>query len=166
MSDPSGEAHHPYFDLPRPVVLGHRGAAGTVPENTLESFAAALAAGATVLESDVHVTRDGVPVLLHDPEVDRALALGDLANRDYSSALERLDRYLAARSEIALDTYGIYLYTLARNGRMAEARAFMDRAGFQSIPSAVVAPFLSWFVDRFELDEPQASLTTQAALRD
>ncbi len=102
----------------------------------------------------------------YDPEVDRALALGDLANRDYSSALERLDRYLAARSEIALDTYGIYLYTLARNGRMAEARAFMDRAGFQSIPSAVVAPFLSWFVDRFELDEPPASLTTQAALRD
>ena len=83
-----------------------------------------------------------------------------------AEALERLDRYLAARGEIALDTYGIYLYTLARNGRMAEARAFMDRAGFQSIPSAVVAPFLSWFVDRFELDEPQASLTTQAALRD
>ena len=62
---------HPFFELGRPVVLGHRGAAGTHPENTLESFAAALDQGAHVLESDVHVSRDGIPVLLHDPGVER-----------------------------------------------------------------------------------------------
>lgn len=62
---------HPYFELPPPLVLGHRGAAGEMPENTLPSFERALARGAHVLESDVHVTRDGVPVLIHDPVVDR-----------------------------------------------------------------------------------------------
>ncbi len=101
-----------------------------------------------------------------DPEVDRALALGALANRDYASALERLDRYMTARNEIALDTYGVYLYTLARNGRVAEARAFMDRAGFEDIPNAVIAPFLNWFADRFESDEPDASLTPHSARQD
>lgn len=62
---------HPYFDLPRPVVIGHRGCAGEVPENTLESFERGLADGAAFLESDVHLTRDGVPVLAHDDDVSR-----------------------------------------------------------------------------------------------
>ncbi|MGH0029686.1 MAG: glycerophosphodiester phosphodiesterase [Myxococcota bacterium] len=62
---------HPYFDVPHPIVIGHRGCAGERPENTLASFEHALAQGAALLESDVHVTRDGVPVLIHDDEVDR-----------------------------------------------------------------------------------------------
>jgi len=71
---------HPFFDVLRPVVIGHRGAAGTHPENTLASFAAALELGAQILESDVHVTRDGVPVLLHDPRVDRVTEAQGLAS--------------------------------------------------------------------------------------
>jgi len=62
---------HPYFDVAMPTVIGHRGSAGEAPENTLPSFALALAAGAAILESDVHLTRDGVPVLIHDDVVDR-----------------------------------------------------------------------------------------------
>lgn len=62
---------HPYFDVPGPHVLGHRGAAGVAPENTLLAFARGLELGATMIESDVHATRDGVPVLIHDAEVDR-----------------------------------------------------------------------------------------------
>lgn len=62
---------HPYFDVPVPTVLGHRGAAGDAPENTLASFALGLELGAHILESDVHATRDGVPVLVHDPDVGR-----------------------------------------------------------------------------------------------
>lgn len=62
---------HPYFSVPIPTILGHRGAGGVAPENTLASFERALADGADILESDVHVTRDGVPVLIHDPDLDR-----------------------------------------------------------------------------------------------
>jgi glycerophosphoryl diester phosphodiesterase len=46
---------------------GHRGARGLKPENTLPSFEVALDLGVTSIETDVHLTRDGVPVLLHDP---------------------------------------------------------------------------------------------------
>ncbi len=48
---------------------GHRGARGLIPENTLSSFEAALDAGASSIETDLHLTRDGVPVLIHDPIV-------------------------------------------------------------------------------------------------
>lgn len=71
MPHSSTDRHHPFFDVPRPVVIGHRGAAGTHPENTLLAFEAALDQGAQILESDIHVTRDGVPILLHDPSVER-----------------------------------------------------------------------------------------------
>jgi glycerophosphoryl diester phosphodiesterase len=62
---------HPFFEVPIPVIIGHRGAAGRAPENTLASFTRGLELGATILESDIHATRDGVPVLIHDSSVDR-----------------------------------------------------------------------------------------------
>lgn len=46
---------------------GHRGARAVHPENTLPSFEAALDAGVTSIETDVHLTRDGLAVLCHDP---------------------------------------------------------------------------------------------------
>ena len=57
------------FDL-----QGHRGARGLFPENTLEGFAAALRLGLDSFEIDVAVTRDGIPVLHHDPALNRDIA--------------------------------------------------------------------------------------------
>lgn len=72
-------------------MIGHRGAAGTHPENTLASFAAALEQGAQILESDVHVSLDGVPVLLHDPDVGRVSDGDGLAADLDFAALSALD---------------------------------------------------------------------------
>jgi glycerophosphoryl diester phosphodiesterase len=52
---------------------GHRGARGLKPENTLPSFEAALDAGVTSIETDVHLTRDGVPVIYHDETISTRL---------------------------------------------------------------------------------------------
>lgn len=52
-------------------VWGHRGASAIAPENTLAAFRAAEAAGADGVELDVQLSRDGVPVVLHDSTVDR-----------------------------------------------------------------------------------------------
>ncbi len=93
---------HPFFEIERPVVLGHRGSAGTHPENTLESFAAALEQGAHVLESDVHVTRDGIPILLHDPSVERVTEGEGQAARLRFEELRALDagyRFVDAQGE-------------------------------------------------------------------
>jgi glycerophosphoryl diester phosphodiesterase len=58
-------------DVDARLVIGHRGAAARAPENTMESFRAALAAGADALELDVHLSRDGEAVVHHDPTLDR-----------------------------------------------------------------------------------------------
>jgi glycerophosphoryl diester phosphodiesterase len=52
-------------------VVAHRGFSALEAENTVPAFEAALAAGADGIELDVRVTADGVPVVLHDPTVDR-----------------------------------------------------------------------------------------------
>jgi glycerophosphoryl diester phosphodiesterase len=50
----------------RPLVIAHRGASLAFPENTLPAFEAAIAAGADLIELDVRLTRDGLPVVSHD----------------------------------------------------------------------------------------------------
>lgn len=54
-----------------PIGFAHRGARAAAPENTLEAFALARRLGATGIESDVWITRDGVCVLDHDGVVGR-----------------------------------------------------------------------------------------------
>ena len=55
----------------RPLVIGHRGYCQMAPENTLPSFKLAKSAGADLVELDYHHTKDGVPVVIHDFELDR-----------------------------------------------------------------------------------------------
>ena len=54
-----------------PLNFAHRGASARAPENTLEAFRLAMEAGAGGLELDVHLTRDGEVVVIHDATVDR-----------------------------------------------------------------------------------------------
>ena len=54
-----------------PVNLAHRGASARAPENTLEAFRLAVESGAGGLELDVHLTRDGHVVVIHDSTLDR-----------------------------------------------------------------------------------------------
>lgn len=51
------------------LIIGHRGAAGLAPENTLEALQAGRDAGADILEFDVRLTADNVPILSHDPRI-------------------------------------------------------------------------------------------------
>jgi glycerophosphoryl diester phosphodiesterase len=94
-----------------PRILAHRGLALNAPENTVFAFSHALASGATHLETDVHVTRDGVAVLSHDarlalPELDiqlEALRIAELQRIDlgfgqsFASLAEALDAFPEAR---------------------------------------------------------------------
>ena len=53
------------------LVIGHRGALGYAPENTLASFELGWKLGADLLELDIHMTRDGELVVMHDADVSR-----------------------------------------------------------------------------------------------
>jgi glycerophosphoryl diester phosphodiesterase len=54
-----------------PLILGHRGSPTRAPENSLRSLALALEEGADGVEVDVQLSADGVPVLIHDPTLER-----------------------------------------------------------------------------------------------
>ncbi|MBW9210212.1 glycerophosphodiester phosphodiesterase [Mumia sp. zg.B21] len=62
----------------RPRVVAHRGAHAVAPENTLAAVAAAVAIGVDAVEIDVQSTRDGTPVVVHDPTLARTT---DVARR-------------------------------------------------------------------------------------
>ena len=53
-----------------PLVIGHRGASGTFPEHTLESYKAAIDQGADFVEPDLVLTKDGVMIARHEPMLD------------------------------------------------------------------------------------------------
>jgi glycerophosphoryl diester phosphodiesterase len=72
-------------------VIGHRGNAAHAPENTLESFRQAVTLGVDAIELDVRVTRDGVPVVLHDPTLGRTTERGDAVAEISLSRLRRAD---------------------------------------------------------------------------
>jgi glycerophosphoryl diester phosphodiesterase len=74
-----------------PLVFGHRGGRGLAPENTIAAFDRGLAEGVDGLELDVHLSRDGIPVVIHDADVARttnaagpvvALTASELAQLD------------------------------------------------------------------------------------
>jgi glycerophosphoryl diester phosphodiesterase len=62
---------HSFLDETGPIAFAHRGGAGEAPENTLAAFEIAVTLGYRYLETDAHVTRDGVLVAFHDARLDR-----------------------------------------------------------------------------------------------
>jgi glycerophosphoryl diester phosphodiesterase len=74
-----------------PVNLAHRGASALAPENTIEAFRLAVEAGAGGLELDVHMTRDGHIVVIHDATVDRTTNGSGAVAEMTLNELRRLD---------------------------------------------------------------------------
>ena len=68
-----------------PLIIGHRGASAVTPENTMAAFREAIKVGADGIEFDVRLTRDGVPVVIHDGTLRRTGGVPDrVADLSYS----------------------------------------------------------------------------------
>jgi glycerophosphoryl diester phosphodiesterase len=73
-------AAHPYLDWPGPIPFAHRGGTSEAPENTMPAFEHAVSLGYRYLETDVHLSADGVLLAFHDADlartcgVDRSIA--------------------------------------------------------------------------------------------
>ncbi|HSP29160.1 MAG TPA: glycerophosphodiester phosphodiesterase [Ilumatobacteraceae bacterium] len=62
---------HPYLDWPGPIPFAHRGGTSEAPENTMPAFEHAVSLGYRYLETDVHLSADGVLMAFHDPDLSR-----------------------------------------------------------------------------------------------
>jgi len=141
-------------------VVGHRGAALRAPENTLAGFREAAALGCRMVEFDVRLSRDGVPVVFHDDRLKRVTGaegavgetpLADLKALDAGShfspaykgeAIPSLAEALALLAELGL---GFDLELKADPGReypLAEAAAaLLERRWPGSLPPPLVTSF-------------------------
>lgn len=71
-------------------IFAHRGASGYAPENTMEAFKMAIEMGTDGIECDIQLTKDGIPVVIHDETIDRTSnGSGYVKDMTY----EELDRY-------------------------------------------------------------------------
>jgi glycerophosphoryl diester phosphodiesterase len=74
-----------YFDGSTPRVIAHRGLPMESAENTVGAFSKALGAGADLLETDVHLSKDGHVIVAHDPDLTRVAGRPGLVS-DFSAA--------------------------------------------------------------------------------
>lgn len=80
-----------FFDGPEQLVVAHRGLSLEYPENTLPAFQAAVDAGADILETDIHASRDLVAVVSHDPSLRRLTGRSEHTIQMPLSALQKVD---------------------------------------------------------------------------
>ncbi|KAK1548538.1 hypothetical protein Q3G72_031299 [Acer saccharum] len=96
----------------RPLLFAHRGASRLAPENTLEAFDLAVRLGVDVLEMDVHMTRDGQIVVVHDAELSRTTDGHGLVCEHSYAELQQLDagaRFLTAAGEPSFKGHGVVI---------------------------------------------------------
>ena len=129
---------------PLPLVFGHRGAPAELPENTIAGFRRALEQGADGVELDVHLSADAVPVVIHDPALERTTAgqgrVLDLAWADLRPFVPSLDDVVhwaaGARAwlNVELKAAGTEAPTLA----VLERHGVLDRTVVSSFSPEVV----------------------------
>jgi glycerophosphoryl diester phosphodiesterase len=136
-------------------LIGHRGARGLFPENTLEGFAGAISLGVDAIELDVGLTRDGVPVVCHDPALNPHLVRGPDGNwlhtpiplRDLTST--ELQRYDVGRARPG----GLIALRFPQQARWDGIRVPRLEDALRAVPCPVIVE-LKTLADRPEATAP------------
>lgn len=115
-----------------PVIIAHRGASGYLPEHTLEAKAMAYAQGADFVEQDLVLTKDRVPVVLHDVQID---TVTDVAAR-FPDRKRADGRYYAIDLTLAeLKTLNVHERTDPRTGKAVFPNRFPVGLGSFRVPT-------------------------------
>ena len=134
--------------LQLPKVIGHRGAAAYSPENTLESFREASRRGATWVETDIKLTADGVPIVMHDESLKRTMGIDRLVAETPRAELPRdvptFEEAIACFAELGL---GCNVEIKPGAGREAETGRVVVETLQRCWPADLPPPLLSSFKD-------------------
>jgi glycerophosphoryl diester phosphodiesterase len=141
--------------------IAHRGASAYEPENTLRAFERAIDMGATMIELDVHLSRDGHPVVIHDPDLSRTTNGTGLVGDLPLDEIQRFDAGLGERVPTLAQAIDLV---------RGSAQLYIELKG-QQTPAAVVATLLEMgFVDQAIVGSfypwlPQKAKFLEAAVR-
>lgn len=123
-------------------IAGHRGDRADAPENTMPAFQAAFASGLEFVETDVQLSLDGVPVLMHDETVDRTTdgtgAVADLT-LEQLRALDAGSWYAPEFAGTRVPLFDEFVDALAGNRQKAlvELKGFWTPAGIRTVLDAI-----------------------------
>jgi glycerophosphoryl diester phosphodiesterase len=147
---PAGAQGARTLDGKPPLVVGHRGASGTLPEHTLESYRAAIAMGADFIEPDVVSTKDGVLVARHEPMLSGTT---DVAERPEFAARK------TTRKVDGVDTTDWFAgdFTLAEIKTLRAKQAMADRD--QSHNGKYAIPTLQEVIDLAKAESARLNRT-------
>jgi len=132
-------------------VVGHRGAAGVLPENTIKGFEYAISLGVTYVECDVHLTLDKHLVVMHDATVDRTTnGTGKIEDLSFET-IRNLDAGEGAQvptlDEVLAVTKGNVTLLCELKGEGVE-QAAVDVVKRQGMDTEVM--FSSFYMDRIQ----------------
>jgi len=134
--------------LQLPKVIGHRGAAAYAPENTLASFREARRRGATWVEIDVKLTRDGVPIVMHDASLKRTMGIdrlvAEMSRAELPADVPTFEEAIACFAELGL---GCNVEIKPCEGREQETARVTVETLRRSWPAQLPPPLLSSFKD-------------------
>ena len=129
------------------LIYAHRGASAIHPENTLSAFRQALAIGVDGIELDIHATADGIPVVIHDRDIERTT---DGAGYVDEMPLARLTTFDAGDGERVPTLAEV----LALVGDSAHLDMELKAVGIERAVLAVLAqyPAVTWAISSFAWD--------------
>ncbi len=137
-----GGAANPWLRPERPLIIAHRGHSLEVPENTTEAYRRAIELGVEMIECDVHISRDGRLVMMHDSTLDRTtsghgpvsgLTWNELAALDAGSWIG--EEFTGLRIPTTEDTIelrappGIWMCFEVKGGTPSESERHRERPG-------------------------------------
>lgn len=132
--------------LQLPKVIGHRGAAAYAPENTLASFREARRRGATWVEIDVKLTRDDVPIVMHDSSLERTMGIdrlvAEMLRADLPKDVPTFEEAIACFAELGL---GCNVEIKPCEGREVETARVTVETLRRCWPASLPPPLLSSF---------------------
>jgi glycerophosphoryl diester phosphodiesterase len=126
-----------------PIVIGHRGASGYLPEHTLEAYALAIQQGAHFIEPDLVMTKDGELIARHEPMLAR-VNLDASGNIVYVNGAPQINRTVTTTNVWMLPQYANRLTVKTLDGQKVGG----------------------WFAEDFTAAEIRADIRAQERLRD
>jgi glycerophosphoryl diester phosphodiesterase len=134
--------------LQLPKVIGHRGAAAYAPENTLASFREARRRGAAWVETDIKLTADGVPIVMHDDSLKRTTGVDRLVaetpRAELPTGVPTFEEAIACFAEQGL---GCNVEIKPCPGRAVETGRVVVETLRRCWPASLPPPLLSSFED-------------------
>ena len=151
---------------PYPKIIAHRGGGSLAPENTLEAFQCGFNCGFRAVEFDVMLTKDLVPVVVHDAQLGRTVAGKGMICEMTAAELMQLDAgswYSPTYQSARVPTYSQVLEFCTRHGIWMNVE-IKPADGFEAITGTIVAQMTRVFYQNTNFALPLFSSFSMQAL--